>query len=71
MVFGEYRESHPKRDQENLSVFLIYNMVASKISLFLIVSKRESPCRIISLLILSGKDPKLSETDFTLFMRSK
>ena len=46
-------------------------MVASKISLFLIVSKRESPFRIISLLILSGKDPKLSETDFTLFMRSK
>ena len=71
MVFGENKESYPKRDPENLSVFLIYNIVASKISLFLFVSKRESPYKSISLLILSEKDSKLLETDFTLFIRSK
>ena len=71
MVFDEYKESYPKMDPENLSVFLIYNKVASKISLFLFVSKRESPCKSIILLILSGKDSKLLETDFTLFIRSK
>ena len=71
MVFGEYKESYPKRDPENLSVFLIYNIVASKVSLFLFVSKRELPYKSISLLILSEKDPKLLETDFALFIRSK
>ena len=71
MVFREKKESYPKRDPENLSVFLIYNIVASKISLFLLVSKRESPYKSISLLILSEKDAKLLETDFTLFIRSK
>ena len=71
MVFDEYEESCPKRDPENLSVFLIYNIVPSKISLFLFVSKRESPNKSISLLILSEKDSKLLETDFTLFIRSK
>ena len=62
MVFGEYKESYPKKDSEELSVFLIYNIVASKISLFLFVSKRESPYKSISLLILSEKDSKLLET---------
>ena len=71
MVFGEYKESYPKRDPENLSAFLIYIMVASKISLFLFVSKRESPYKSISLSTLSEKDSKLSETDFTRFIRSK
>ena len=71
MVFGECKESYPKRDLENLPVFLIYNIVTSKISLFLFVSKRESPYKSISILILSEKDSKLLETDFTLFIRSK
>ena len=71
MVFGENKESYPKRDPENRSVFLIYDIVDSKISLFLFVSKRESPYRNISLLILSEKDSKLLDTDFTLFVRSK
>ena len=71
MVFGENKESYPKRDPENPSVFLIYDIVDSKISLFLFVSKRESPYRNISLLILSEKDSKLLDTDFTLFVRSK
>ena len=71
MVFGENKESYPKRDPENLSVFLIYDIVASKSSLFLFVSKGESPYISISLLILSEKDSNLSETDFILFIRSK
>ena len=71
MAFGEYKGSYPKRDPENLSVFFKYNIVASNISLFLFVSKRESPYKSISLLILSEKDSKLLETDFTLFIRSK
>ena len=71
MVFGENKESYPKRDPENRLVFLIYDIVDSKISLFLFVSKRESPYRNISLLILSEKDSKLLDTDFTLFVRSK
>ena len=58
MVFGENKESYPKRDPENLSVFLIYNIVASKISLFLFVSKLESPYKSMSLLILSEKGSK-------------
>ena len=48
MVFGEFKEFYPKRDPENLSVFLICNIVASKISLFLFASKRESPYKSIS-----------------------
>ena len=71
MILGENNESYPKRDPENLSVFLIYDIVASKIILFLLVSKRESPYKSISLLILSEKDSKLLEADFTLFIRSK
>ena len=63
MVFGENKKSYPKRDPENLSVFLIYDIVASKISLFLFVSKRKSPHKSISLLILSEKDSKLLEID--------
>ena len=60
-----------KWNQKNLSVFLIYDIVASKSSLFLFVSKGESPYISISLLILSEKDSNLSETDFILFIRSK
>ena len=71
MVLGEDKESYPKRDSEKVSVFSIYDIVASKISLFLFVSKRESPYKSISLLILSENDSKLLETDFTLFIRSK
>ena len=71
MVFGEYKEFYPKRDPQNLPVFFIYNIVASKISLFLFVSKLESPYKSMSLLILSEKGSKLLETDFTLFIRSK
>ena len=71
MVFGEYKKSYAKRDPENLSVFLIYIIAASKISLFLFVSKRESPNKTIPLLTLSEKDSKSSEIDFTLFLRSK
>ena len=71
MVFGEYKKSYAKRDPENLSVFLIYIIVASKISLFLFVSKRESPNKSIPFLTLSEKDSKSSEIDFTLFIRSK
>ena len=70
LVSGEYKEYYPKRNPENLSVFLIYIIVASKISLLLFVSKRESPYKGISLLTLSEKD-MLSETGFTLFIRSK
>ena len=68
MVFGEYKESYPKGDPEKLSVFLIYIIAGSKISLFLFVSKRESSYKSISFLILSVKDSKLLETDFTLFI---
>ena len=71
MVFKEYKESYSKRDPQNLSVFLIYNIVASKISSFLFVSKCESPFKSTSHLILSEKDSKLLETYFTLFIRSK
>ena len=42
MVFGEYKEFYRKGDPDSLPVFLIYNIAASKISLFLFVSKRES-----------------------------
>ena len=52
MVFGENKKSYPKRDPENLSVFLMYDIVASKISLFLFVSKRKSLHKSISLLML-------------------
>ena len=58
MVFGEKKESYPKRNSENLSVFLIYDIVVSKISLFSFVPKHESPHKSISLLILSEKDSK-------------
>ena len=58
MVFGEKKESYPKWNSENLSVFLIYDIVVSKISLFLFVPKYESPHKSISLLILSEKDSK-------------
>ena len=71
MVFGESKESYSKRDPEKLSVFLIYIIAGSKISLFLFVSKRESSYKSRSILTLSEKDSKLSETDFTLFIRSK
>ena len=69
MVFGEYKKSYPKRDPENLSVFFIYIIVASKISLFLFELKRESPYKTMSLLTLSEKDSKSSKADFTLFIR--
>ena len=71
MVFGKNKESYPKKDPENLSVFLIKHIVHSTISLFLFLSKRESLCKGISLLISSEKDPKLLDTNFTLFIRSK
>ena len=71
MVFGESKESYSKRDPEKLSVFFIYIIAGSKISLFLFVSKRESSYKSRSLLTLSEKDSELSETDFTLFIRSK
>ena len=35
MVFSEYKELYSKRDPEKLSVFFIYIIVASKVSLFL------------------------------------
>ena len=48
MVFGENKESYPKSDPEYLSVFLIYDIVASKLSLFLFVSKCKSPYKSLS-----------------------
>ena len=45
-------------------------LVASKMSLFLFSSKRESLYKSTSLLLLPDKDPKLSKTEFTLFIRS-
>ena len=66
MIFGEYEKSYPKRDPESLSVFLIYIIVASKISLFLFLSKRETPYKSISLVTSSEKGSKSWETDFTL-----
>ena len=50
-------------------MFLIYDIVASKISLFLLVSSRELPYNSISLGTLSEKDSKLSDIDFTLTIR--
>ena len=70
MFFAEYKKFYPKRDPENLSVFKVKIIVASKIILFLML-KRESPYKSISLLTLSEKDSKPSKTDFTLFIRSK
>ena len=71
MFFVEYKKFYPKRDPENLSVFLVQIIVASKIILFLFMLKRESPYKSISLLTLSEKYSKSSKTDFTLFIRSK
>ena len=69
MIFSDCKENEPQRDPENLSVFLIYVVVDSKISLFLFVSNRGSPYNSISLLSLSEKDSKFSKTDLTLFIR--
>ena len=71
MAFGEYKEFYPKRDPENLSAFLICIIIASKISLFLFATKRESPYKSIAALTLSEKDSKSSEIDFTVFVGSK
>ena len=59
-----------ERSREYFRVF-IYFRVASKIYLFLLLSKCESPYKSISFLSLSGKDSKLSSIDFTLFIRSR
>ena len=45
-------------------------IVASRITLFLLSSNRESPNKSKSFLTLSGIDSKLAQTDFTLFIRS-
>ena len=59
---------YSSKDPENLSEFLRYFKVASKINLFLLLSKRESPYISISFLSLSDKDAKLSNAGFTLFI---
>ena len=51
------RNIYSKRDTENLSEFL-------KVTLFLFLSKRESPYSSKSFLKLSQKDSKLSEIYF-------
>ena len=55
MLFSECKNSYPKGDLENLSVFMIYIITASKISSFLFVRKRDSPYKSISLLTLLQK----------------
>ena len=60
MAFVEFKKPYPKRDPHNLSVFLIYVVVVSKIGLFSFVSKCESLYKSISLLTLSEKDLNLS-----------
>ena len=47
----------------------LYELKLYKISLFLFLSKRESPYKTTSFLTLSDKDSILSETGFTLFIR--
>ena len=64
---GENNESYPKRDPENLSVFLIYDIVASKISIFLFASKRESPYKSMSLLILSKRLKIIGNRIYTIY----
>ena len=49
---------------------LIKIKVASKKDLFLFSSKLESPYKRISFLTLPEDGSKLSDTDFTLFLRS-
>ena len=51
---------YSKRDTQNLSEFLMQVKVASKINLFLILSKYESTYKSISFLSLSDKDSELS-----------
>ena len=60
MAFVEFKKPYPKRDPQNLSVFLIYVVVVSKIGLFSFVSKCESLYKSISLLTLSENDLNLS-----------
>ena len=60
MAFVEFKKAYPKRDPHNLSVFLIYVVVVSKIGLFSFVLKCELLYKSISLLTLSEKDLKSS-----------
>ena len=64
---GENNESYPKRDPENFSVFLIYDIVASKIILFLFALKRESPYKSMSLLILSKRLKIIGNRIYTIY----
>ena len=56
-------------DPVNLSEVLTYDIVASKIILLDSPSKRGSPYKSISVLILSDRISKFSKTEFTLFIR--
>ena len=60
MAFVEFKKPYPKRDPQNLSVFLIYVEVVSRIGLFSFLSKCESLYKSISLLTLSENDLNLS-----------
>ena len=69
MFFGEYKESCPKWDPENLSVFFIHVIAASKISLFLFVQNFKSPNKSKS--FLTSERFKIVGNDCTLSIRSK
>ena len=56
-------------DPVNLSEVLIYDIVASKMILLDSPSKRGSPFKSTSVLILSDRISKFSKTEFTLFIR--
>ena len=56
-------------DPVNLSEVLIYDIAASKIILLDSPSKRGSPYKSTSVLILSDRISKFSKTEFTLYIR--
>ena len=56
-------------DPVNLSEVLRYDIVAFKIILLDSPSKRGSPYKSTSVLILSDRISKCSKTEFTLFIR--
>ena len=62
---------YSRKEQENLSEVSMSFKDASNIKLFLLLSRRESPYRSTSFLILSNKDSKLARADLTLFIISR
>ena len=69
LFMGGLKHCYSKMDPENLSVDLRYDIVVSSINLLVISSKRGSPYKSTSVLMLSDNKSKFSKTLFTLFIR--